>query len=88
MPETIRLTPRNVLSRLVPHILEMESTAGGQRIAIGFAGGPGGLTRWRARLLAGVSPVRASTRMGSAIWPMGAERLRSTSTASAFNGDT
>jgi pantothenate kinase len=41
MPETNALTPQSVLSRLVPHILEMESAADGQRIAIGIAGGPG-----------------------------------------------
>lgn len=41
MPATIRLTPQSALSRLVPHILEMESLANGQRIAIGIAGGPG-----------------------------------------------
>ena len=41
MPATLRLTPQSALSRLVPHILEMESLAHGQRIAIGIAGGPG-----------------------------------------------
>lgn len=40
-PETIRLTPPEVLARLVPHILDMESRANGRRIAIGLAGGPG-----------------------------------------------
>lgn len=37
----LRLTPAAALQRLVPHILEMESAARGQRIAIGLAGGPG-----------------------------------------------
>ncbi|WP_052715974.1 hypothetical protein [Devosia chinhatensis] len=41
MAETIHLTPAQALSRLVPHILEMESAADGRRIAIGLAGGPG-----------------------------------------------
>lgn len=40
MPETLSLTPQQALSRLVPHILEMESQAH-SRIAIGIAGGPG-----------------------------------------------
>lgn len=39
-PERLTLTPQQALSRLVPHILEMESQAH-RRIAIGFAGGPG-----------------------------------------------
>jgi pantothenate kinase len=39
-PDRLKLTPQQVLSRLVPHILEMESQAH-RRIAIGFAGGPG-----------------------------------------------
>ncbi len=38
---TLHLTPAAALQRLVPHILEMESAARGQRIAIGIAGGPG-----------------------------------------------
>lgn len=37
----LRLTPQEARSRLVPHILEMESEANGVRIAIGLAGGPG-----------------------------------------------
>ena len=40
MPERLKLTPQQALSRLVPHVLEMESLAH-PRIAIGFAGGPG-----------------------------------------------
>ncbi|MGB3336906.1 MAG: nucleoside/nucleotide kinase family protein [Devosia sp.] len=39
-PDRLRLTPQQALSRLVPHILEMESQAH-HRIAIGLAGGPG-----------------------------------------------
>lgn len=38
--ERVKLTPAQTLSRLVPHILELESQAH-RRIAIGFAGGPG-----------------------------------------------
>ncbi len=41
MGETIRITPEAALARLVAHALEMESSAGGKRIAIGLAGGPG-----------------------------------------------
>jgi pantothenate kinase len=41
MPQTLSLTPQSALSRLVPHILEMESAADERRIAIGLAGGPG-----------------------------------------------
>lgn len=39
-PERLKLTPQQALSRLVPHILELESQAH-RRIAIGLAGGPG-----------------------------------------------
>jgi pantothenate kinase len=39
-PVRLHLTPPQALSRLVPHILEMESQAH-RRIAIGLAGGPG-----------------------------------------------
>lgn len=39
-PEHLKLTPQQALSRLVPHILEMQSQAH-HRIAIGLAGGPG-----------------------------------------------
>ena len=39
-PEHLKLTPQQALSRLVPHILELESQAH-RRIAIGLAGGPG-----------------------------------------------
>ena len=39
-PQHLTLTPQQALSRLVPHILELESQAH-RRIAIGFAGGPG-----------------------------------------------
>ena len=40
MTEPLNLTPSQALSRLVPHILELESQAH-HRIAIGIAGGPG-----------------------------------------------
>ena len=39
-PEHLRLTPQQALSRLVPHILELESQAH-RRITVGLAGGPG-----------------------------------------------
>jgi hypothetical protein len=47
----------------------------------------GGRSIWRARLCAGVSPVRVSTRIGSSISRAGASRLRAMSTASAFRGE-
>jgi pantothenate kinase len=39
-PEHLKLTPQQALSRLVPHILELESQAH-RRITVGLAGGPG-----------------------------------------------
>ena len=47
----------------------------------------GGLSFWRWRLCAGVSPVRVSIVIGSPISPTGLLRLRSMSTASAFSGE-
>ena len=47
----------------------------------------GGRSICRARLCAGVSPVRVSTRTASAISRAGASRLRAISTASAFRGE-
>ena len=68
MPETIHLTPQNVLSRLVPHILEMESQADGKRIAIGIAGGPGtGKSTLAAELVAMLNAVRPGS---AALVPM------------------
>jgi hypothetical protein len=48
----------------------------------------GGFSRWRTRLACGVSPVRDSARTGSASSAIGISRLRCTSTASAFSGET
>ena len=48
----------------------------------------GGRTRWRARRSEGVSPLRVSTRIARPISSIGASRLRWTSTASAFSGET
>ena len=48
----------------------------------------GGASFCRLRRLAGVSPVRVSMVMGSAISSTGAVRLRAMSVASAFNGET
>ncbi|MCP8885288.1 nucleoside/nucleotide kinase family protein [Devosia sp. XJ19-1] len=68
MPETMQLTPQGVLSRLVPHILEMESAAGGRRIAIGMAGGPGtGKSTLAAELVAMLNAVRPGS---TALVPM------------------
>ena len=47
----------------------------------------GGLTRCRALRSDGVSPVRASTRIGKLISSMGINRLRRTSVANAFRGE-
>lgn len=68
MPETLQLTPQGVLSRLVPHILEMESVAAGKRIAIGLAGGPGtGKSTLAAELVAMLNAVRPGS---TALVPM------------------
>lgn len=60
----LRLTPAATLQRLVPHILEMDSAARGQRIAIGIAGGPGvgksTLAAELVTLLDAVHPGRAA----------------------------
>ena len=68
MVETIRLTPQAALSRLVPHILEMESQAQGARIAIGLAGGPGtGKSTLAAELVTMLNAVRPGS---AALVPM------------------
>ncbi|MBJ3784617.1 nucleoside/nucleotide kinase family protein [Devosia sediminis] len=68
MPETLALTPQQALSRLVPHILEMESAAGGQRIAIGIAGGPGaGKSTLAAELVTMLNAVKPGS---AALVPM------------------
>jgi pantothenate kinase len=41
MVEPLRLTPEAAVSRLVPHVLDMESRAHGRRVLVGIAGGPG-----------------------------------------------
>ena len=68
MVDTLRLTPQSALSRLVPHILEMESAADGKRIAIGLAGGPGtGKSTLAAELVAMLNAVRPGS---TALVPM------------------
>lgn len=68
MPQSIHLTPQSALSRLVPHILEMESDAHGQRIAIGIAGGPGtGKSTLSAELVTMLNAVRPGS---TALVPM------------------
>ena len=62
-PQTLRLTPQQALSRLVPHVLEMESQAKGQRIAIGLAGGPG---TGKSTLAAELVAMLNATHPGSA----------------------
>lgn len=64
----LRLTPAEALARLVPHILEMESSAGGQRIAIGLAGGPGvGKSTLAAELVTMLNAVKPGS---AALVPM------------------
>jgi pantothenate kinase len=68
MAETIVVTPQEALSRLVPHILEMESAANGARIAIGLAGGPGtGKSTLAAELVTMLNAVRPGS---AALVPM------------------
>lgn len=68
MPTTLTLKPEDVLARLVPHILEMESQAHGARIAIGLAGGPGaGKSTLAAELVAMINAVHPGS---AALVPM------------------
>ena len=73
MPERLSLTPQQALSRLVPHILEMESQAHA-RIAIGIAGGPG---TGKSTLAAEIVTMLNATRPGSAqLVPMDGFHMR------------
>ena len=66
-PERLALTPQQALSRLVPHILAMQSAAH-HRIAIGLAGGPGtGKSTLAAEL---VTMVNATHPGSAALVPM------------------
>lgn len=66
-PARLLLTPQQALSRLVPHILEMESQAH-QRIAIGIAGGPGtGKSTLAAELVTMLNAVKPGS---AALVPM------------------
>lgn len=68
MRGTIRLTPPEMLARLVPHILAMESAARGRRLAIGLAGGPGtGKSTLAAELVTLLDAVRPGS---AALVPM------------------
>jgi len=68
MAEIIALTPQEALARLVPHSLEMESAANGQRIAIGLAGGPGsGKSTLAAELVTMLNAVKPGS---AALVPM------------------
>jgi pantothenate kinase len=68
MVKAIHLRPQDVLSRLVPHILEMESAAHGKRIAIGLAGGPGtGKSTLAAELVTMLNAVKPGS---TALVPM------------------
>lgn len=73
MPQHLRLTPQQALSRLVSHILQMESTAG-HRIAVGIAGGPGA---GKSTLAAGlVSMLNAAKPGSAALVPMDGFHMR------------
>lgn len=61
-PQHLKLTPQQALSRLVPHVLEMESQAH-HRIAIGLAGGPG---TGKSTLAAELVTMLNATHPGSA----------------------
>jgi len=75
MPQRLKLTPQQALSRLVPHILEMESQAH-HRIAIGFAGGPG---TGKSTLAAELVTMLNATKPGSAaLVPMDGFHMRHT----------
>lgn len=72
-PTRLTLTPQQALSRLVPHILEMESQAH-RRIAIGFAGGPG---TGKSTLAAELVTMLNATHTGSAqLVPMDGFHMR------------
>ncbi|MDB5473723.1 MAG: nucleoside/nucleotide kinase family protein, partial [Devosia sp.] len=66
-PERLNLSPQQALSRLVPHILALQSAAH-HRIAIGLAGGPGtGKSTLAAEL---VTMLNATHPGGAALVPM------------------
>tara|TARA_R110002020_G_scaffold15278_18_gene54612 strand:+ start:219 stop:890 length:672 start_codon:yes stop_codon:yes gene_type:complete len=73
MVDRLTLTPQQALSRLVPHILEMESRAHA-RIAIGIAGGPG---TGKSTLAAEIVTMLNATHPGSAqLVPMDGFHMR------------
>ena len=73
MPDRLSLTPQQALSRLVPHILEMESKAHA-RIAIGIAGGPG---TGKSTMAAEIVTMLNATHPGSAqLVPMDGFHIR------------
>ncbi|MCR6670393.1 nucleoside/nucleotide kinase family protein [Devosia ginsengisoli] len=72
-PERLRLTPQQALSRLVPHILDMESRAQ-HRIAVGLAGGPGsGKSTLAAELVTMLNAVHPGS---TALVPMDGFHMR------------
>ncbi len=73
MAEHLQLTPQSALSRLVSHILQMESAAG-HRIAVGIAGGPG---VGKSTLAAELVTMLNATKVGSAaLVPMDGFHMR------------
>ena len=72
-PVQLTLTPQQALSRLVPHILSMQSQAH-HRIAIGIAGGPGvGKSTLAAEL---VTMINATHPGSAALVPMDGFHIR------------
>ena len=72
-PVQLTLTPQQALSRLVPHILAMQSGAH-HRIAIGIAGGPGvGKSTLAAEL---VTMINATHPCSAALVPMDGFHIR------------
>ena len=73
MVEHLQLTPQQALSRLVSHILQMQSAAD-HRLAIGIAGGPGaGKSTLAAEL---VTMLNASKPGSAALVPMDGFHMR------------
>ncbi|WP_052726395.1 nucleoside/nucleotide kinase family protein [Devosia epidermidihirudinis] len=71
--DRVKLTPQQALSRLVPHIVDMESQAH-RRIAIGIAGGPGsGKSTLAAEL---VTMINATHPGSAALVPMDGFHMR------------
>jgi pantothenate kinase len=74
VPQRLRLSPQQALSRLVPHILQMESEAPDRRIMVGLAGGPGvGKSTLGAELVTMINAVHPGS---AALVPMDGFHMR------------